>query len=210
MNCTLRFGSKLGFLSGVLMAAASLASCAGSATPSILRGAMEPEADPGKQYIWVGKGTAWRYQGSDWVRVPSHDYQFLVRQNRFEDRWESLKIQNRTNEKYDGSAGPADQQHFFRIQYGTPAQDGTRPILLSSTYGDGTGRSDAAYRLQELEFDARGISSFAPYNRFRLRQEYRYEEGLLLETIELFKRGRDGKETPFMRFEERARMVIVH
>jgi hypothetical protein len=144
-----------------------------------------------------------------WVRTPASDYEFLVRQNRFPDHWESLKVQNRTDPDYDGSAGPADQQHFFLIEYGRPNAEGNLPITLRSTYGDGTGLSDTEYRKAVIEFEAEGVSRFAPYNRFRITQHYLYEEGLLEETVELFKLKDDGTETPFVKVEERARIFTA-
>ena len=80
------------------------------------------------------------------------------------------------------------------------------PTELTSTYGDGTGWTDREFRHAVLEFEAEGVSRLAPYNRFRITQEYRYEEGRLLETVELFKTDRDGQEIPFARIEEEARM----
>jgi len=57
-----------------------------------------------------------------------------------------------------------------------------------------------------LEFEAEGVSRFAPYNRFRITQEYRYEAGELRETVELYKVDGDGREYPFARIDEEARM----
>ncbi|HLP31248.1 MAG TPA: hypothetical protein VK150_07790, partial [Geothrix sp.] len=74
---------------------------------------------------------------------------------------------------------------------------------LASTLGEGAGRSDREFREQSLELTAAGVGHFSPYTHFRIVQQYRYEEGMLVETVELFRR-RDGKEEPFMRMEERA------
>lgn len=60
-----------------------------------------------------------------------------------------------------------------------------------------------------MEFDARGISRFAPFNRYRIAQQYRYEEGELLEVVKLFKR-KGTTDTPFMRSEERAGLLAPH
>lgn len=184
-----------------------LAGCAGSPDPSILAGATAG-ASPAieQQLVWVGTGTSYIWSDGEWIRTPGSDYEFLVRQNRFADHWESLKVQNRSHPDYDGSAGPADQQHFFRIEYGAPSAEGDLPITLRSTYGDGHGVSDRQYREATLEFEAAGVSRFAPYNRFRITQHYRYDEGLLDETVELFKLQDDGTESPFAKIEERARI----
>ena len=48
---------------------------------------------------------------------------------------------------------------------------------------------------------------FIPYNKFRITQNYNYEEGVLTETVELIKE-KDGKETPFMKNEETALIYI--
>jgi hypothetical protein len=146
------------------------------------------------------------YEDGAWARTPEQDYQFMVRQNRYAGRWESLKVQNRTHPEYDGIAGPADQQHFFSIRYGDPDESGRLPTELVSTYGNGAGWTDGEYRRAVLEFEAAGVSRFAPYNRFRITQEYRYEEGMLLETVELYHVDKNGDETPFARIEEQARL----
>ncbi|NBC29837.1 MAG: hypothetical protein GVY29_07580 [Spirochaetes bacterium] len=175
-----------------------------STAPSIVSNT-EP-ASPVEQLVWVGTGTSWVYADGQWVRTPEQDYRFMVRQNRYADRWESLKVQNRTHPDYDGTAGPADQQHSFTIRFGEARTDGTIPIELTSTYGNGTGWTDDEYWHAVLEFEAADVSRFAPYNRFRITQEYRYDEGVLLETVELFEVDQEGRETPFARIEEEARM----
>ena len=194
----------MGLCSVVIAAVLFAAGCAGGPEPSVLAGAT-PGASRAvdEQVVWVGNGTAYLYQDGEWVRTPESDYEFLVRQNRFADHWESLKVQNRTHPDYDGSAGPADQQHFFLIEYGQES-GGRLPVTLHSTYGDGSGSADPQYREAVLEFSAAGVSRFAPYNRFRITQHYLYEEGRLEETVELFKLEDDGTESPFVRIEERA------
>jgi len=47
------------------------------------------------------------------------------------------------------------------------------------------------------------VSSFAPFNTYRITQHYKYEEGALLETVELFKLEK-GNLTPFAKIEEEA------
>jgi hypothetical protein len=44
---------------------------------------------------------------------------------------------------------------------------------------------------------------FQVNNTYRITQDYQYENGLLLETVELFKLE-DGKEIPFAKIEEKA------
>lgn len=192
-------------LVAVSIVALGLAGCMTGGDESVLSGS-EAEAIPDAQIVWVGTGTAWVYDDDSWVRSPSQDYEFLVRQNRFAQRWESLKIQNRTHPEYDGSAGDADQQHFFEIAYGAPDADGVLPVHVSSTYGDGTGESDATFEHAQLEIDAE-TSRFAPYNRIRITQHYDYAAGELNETVELVKVTNDG-ETPFFKIEEEARIFV--
>jgi hypothetical protein len=62
---------------------------------------------------------------------------------------------------------------------------------------------DPEFRAGGMEFDAKDISMFAPFNRYRITQQYRYEQGELIEIVELFKK-KGTMETPFMRFEEQA------
>jgi hypothetical protein len=187
------------------VAVAALAVLAGcSTTPSII--AESSTVPPVEQLVWVGTGTSWVFADGEWLRTPDQDYQFLVRQNRYADRWESLKVQNRTHPAYDGTAGPSDQQHFFAITFGDADSDGRIATALASTYGDGGGWTDHGYRHAMLEFEAEGVSRFAPYNRFRITQEYRYEAGELRETVELYKVDGDGREYPFARIDEEARM----
>jgi len=181
-----------------------VSSCAGN-PESILRGTQQANAAQ-EQLVWVGRGESWVMEEGEWLRTPEQDYEFLVRQNRFDGFWESLKVQNRTHPEYNGLAGPADQQHLFRLVYGERDQSGRLPVTLTSSYGNGSGWSSADYRQAVLEFQAQGISSFAPYNTFRITQNYDYEAGLLVETVELFKRNEDGTESPYARIEERARI----
>jgi len=164
------------------------------------------EGEPLERWVWVGEGTSSRYVDGAWHRTPHQDYGFLVHQERFEGRWRSHKVQNRTHPSYDGRAGAADQQHAFVIAFGAPEPDGRLPIRLRSSYGDGAGHSDPEFRHAVLEFRPAGVSRFAPYDRFRITQHYRYADGRLDETVELFKLGRDGREQPFARIEERARL----
>lgn len=172
----------------------------------LLGGTPVPEGEPLERWVWVGEGTSYRHADGGWQRTPTNDYDFLVRQDRHAGRWLSLKVQNRTHPGYDGRAGAADQQHAFAIDLETPGPDGRVALRLRSSYGDGGGHGDAEFRHAVLEFRAAGVSRFAPYDRFRITQHYRYEEGRLDETVELFRLGRDGAERPFAKIEERARL----
>lgn len=194
---------------GRLAAAAALAGCTALAAASDKPGNL-PLSDtpfpPARATVaWVGAGTAHVFSNGQWQRAPAHDYDFSVTQRRHAQHWESVKVQHRRHSAYDGSAGPRDQVHYFRVDYPASTGTGTGSISarLASSMGDGTGQIDGALRDGTLELAARGVSMFAPFNHYRITQQYRYEEGLLTEQVELFKRT-GGRDAPFMKFEERA------
>ena len=176
----------------------SVLSLSGGGTPRV--------AD--EEFFWAGTGAAYVFEQDEWLRTPSQDYVFHVYQRRFADRWESQKVQNRFHSDYDGSAGPADQQHVFVLDLGNADETGTVPVELTSSYGSGSGITDREFRRATLEFDAAGASRWAPYNRFRIEQVYDYEGGRLNEEVLLFKRLPDGTEEPFVRIVEEARLFV--
>jgi hypothetical protein len=188
----------------VALSALAITGCVSKGEASIMSDSKVDQI-PEEQFVWVGTGTSWRYDADEWVRTPDQDYEFLVRQNRFADRWESLKVQNRTSADYDGTAGAADQQHFFRIEYGEQNTEGTVPVTVSSTYGDGLGTSGPDYEWALLEINA-DVRRLAPYNTIRIEQNYNYREGVLTETVLLLEVSEDGEEQPFVRIDERARI----
>ncbi|MDZ7592310.1 MAG: hypothetical protein U5L05_16855 [Rubrivivax sp.] len=145
----------------------------------------------------------------EWRRAPSQDYEFSVTQRWYGERWESVKVQHRRHPEYDGSAGARDQIHCFKLEL--PAANSTPGLNfnLRSSFGDGSGKIDREFRAGTMEFEARDISMFAPFNRHRISQQYRYEQGELLEVVELFKK-KGAVEAPFMRFEERAGLFAPH
>lgn len=186
------------------VAVLTVTGCVSSGEASVLTGT-DLNRMPEEQLVWVGTGTSYRYEEDGWVRTPEQDYEFLVRQNRFADRWESLKVQNRTAAGYDGTAGEADQQHSFTIEYGELNADGELPLTVNSTYGNGWGSSDPDYERALLEINA-NVSRLAPYNTIRIEQDYDYEEGTLTETVLLLEVSDDGEERPFVRIHEQARI----
>ncbi|GAB4409478.1 MAG: hypothetical protein OHK0039_13190 [Bacteroidia bacterium] len=151
--------------------------------------------------IWYGVSEAYRYSDGGWQRDWSYDYVFDVVQRRYDTVWRSVKTLHRLHPDYDGRAGARSQTMYFEMAYVQQAQ--ALHATLSSSLGSGTGVSDTAFRAQTLEIDLADMPAMAPYNRLRITQQYRYEAGLLTETVELFKR-RDGVNTPFMKNEERA------
>jgi hypothetical protein len=141
-----------------------------------------------------------------WQRIPEFDYEFSVIQRRYGGRWESTKEMHRRHPSYDLSAGPRDQTYSFNIEWSTPANE---PVVgtVWSTLGDGTLRTDREFRKGILEIAA-NVSSFAPFNTYRITQDYRYEEGKLVELVELFKKKGDA-EQPWVKNEEEARLFSV-
>ena len=153
------------------------------ATPSgWLPARSEPLADGELTLVWVGHGECERFEDGAWVRHPENDYEFSVEQHRFADHWESVKSLRRLHPAYDGIAGPRLQTYFFRI--GLEPGEG---LSLTSTLGNGSGHADREFREAELQFEAAGVSSMAPFDRYRITQHYDYEGGALTELVELTK-----------------------
>lgn len=167
-------------------------------TPAGLSLAGEGSEQPLATLVWVGHGRAERLEGGKWKRVPQFDYEFSVEQRRFADRWESTKTMRRRHPEYDGSAGPRLQSYLFQLRLG-PGTDGASVAYdISSSLGQGTGRGDREFRGAVLEIDA-DTSVFAPFDRYRITQQYQYEEGKLVELVEL----NDGA-SPWVRNHEEA------
>lgn len=144
-----------------------------------------PAAPPELTLVWVGRGECERYAGGTWVRAPEFDYDFNVEQRRYGDHWESVKSMRRRHPAYDGSAGPRAQTYFFNLAFQAPDGSGQVAGELTSSLGRGQIRTDREFRESELDFLAEGVSSFAPFDRYRIRQRYDYEGGQLTETVEL-------------------------
>jgi hypothetical protein len=160
-------------------------------------------AEPEVTLVWVGRGESERYAEGQWVRTPESDYDFSVVQRRYKGRWDSVKQMHRRHPGYDGSAGPRDQVLHFALEVGA-MRGSDVPVSIRSTLGDGEGRTDPEFRRSQLEMRARDVSSFAPFNAYRITQQYQYGEGKLVETVELIERDGEGRESPFVRIRERA------
>jgi hypothetical protein len=151
--------------------------------------------------VWVGTGESYIFNEGEYVRNESNDYSFEVVQRRYGNTWKSVKNMHRIHPDYDGKAGEREQTMFFGIKF---SNQGSKIVSkLNSSLGNGTGISDNEFRKQTIQFTAEGVSSFAPFNTYRITQDYQYEKGLLLETVELFK-IKDGEEIPFAKIEEKA------
>ena len=151
--------------------------------------------------IWNGTSTAYRYVNEKWERAANYDYQFSVMQKRYDNLWKSVKTLHRIHPDYDGKAGQRDQTMYFELSYSS--RNDSVLCDLNSSLGKGFGFSDREFRNQTIEFKVDGLSNFVPYDHIRITQEYKYEQGVLEETVFLFKK-KDGKEIPFMKNEERA------
>lgn len=182
-------------------AAIFLTSCGTSGKIIVPMSKTLPSIEDNYSIIWVGSGESYVFNEGEYVRSETNDYSFEVVQRRYGNSWESIKNMHRIHPDYDGKAGAREQTMFFGIDFSK--QDGKIVSKIYSSLGTGTGISDNEFREQTIQFSAEGVSSFAPFNTYRITQHYKYEDGILLETVELFKLE-DGKETPFAKIEEKA------
>jgi len=164
------------------------------------------ELDDTYTIIWNGISKAYRYENGQWLRAESYDYQFDVVQKRYDNHWKSVKSLHRIHPDYDGKAGDRDQTMYFEVAYKNLI-DGKVQATINSSMGNGTGTTDTEFRKSVLTMYVPNASKFMPYNKFRITQNYNYEEGVLTETVELIKE-KDGKEIPFMKNEETALIFI--
>ena len=161
----------------------------------------------GLTIIWLGTSEASRFVNGEWLRDPSYDYRFSVTQRRFSHHWESVKDMHRVHPAYDGRGGDRDQTMFFRIGFEQPVGTDRLAVAVESSLGTGNGLADVEFRKQTIEINLKqGVLErfFSPYNTIALDQEYRYEEGVLIETVTLSKKDPSGRKTFFMRNQERA------
>ena len=176
-------------------------SVACSHAPEVVPLSASSPPEPTLVLVWVGRGETERFERGAWVKAPSFDYDFSVEQRRDPDHWHSVKSLRRRHPDYDGSAGPRAQTYFFDVQLG--AAGGDVPLGIASTLGDGSGRSDPEFRHAVLDLKA-NVSSFAPFDAYRITQSYLYEEGRLDEVVELNDHG-----APWVRIHESARLFAA-
>ncbi|WP_338769744.1 hypothetical protein WAF17_10455 [Bernardetia sp. ABR2-2B] len=179
----------------------SLTSCGTSSQVIIPTSEKLPTLEDNYSIIWQGSGESYIYLDGKYERNESNDYTFEVVQRRYKNSWKSIKNMHRIHPNYDGKAGEREQTMFFGIDFS--ANQNKIVSTINSSLGNGKGESDNEFREQTMQFSLDGISSFAPYNTMRITQHYKYEEGILLETVELFK-FKDGNEIPFVKIEEKA------
>ena len=174
-------------LLAVALASALAAGCRSprpAAIPAGMAAVSAPAPGELATLVWVGQGQAERFEGGTWRRAPEFDYEFSVEQHRYADRWESVKTMRRRHPGYDGSAGPRVQTYLFRLELTAGANPTEVDYQISSSLGKGRGRGDREFRKAVLELDA-DVSMFAPFDRYRITQDYQYEEGKLVELVEL-------------------------
>jgi hypothetical protein len=173
-----------------------------SAQKSVIPFNTKVEVEDTFTIIWNGISEAYRYDNGSWIRAENYDYQFNVTQKRYENQWKSIKSMHRTHPDYDGKAGSRDQTMYFEVDYKNLKENKVLSVI-SSSLGDGVGTADKEFRNSQLIMYVKNPGMFMPYNKFRITQKYDYESGILTETVELLKE-KDGKETPFMKNEEKA------
>ncbi len=77
-------------------------------------------------------------------------------------------------------------------------------MRITSTLGPGEGHADREFRSASLVFHP-DISSFAPFDTYRIAQTYAYERGALEETVSL-----DKGDKPWVRNLEKATLFAAH
>ncbi len=194
---------KSAFVSVTLLC---LVACGAPAPVLPLQAGSPPPAEV--TLVWVGEGKAEILQGGVWQRAPEFDYQFSVVQRRYRNHWDSVKELHRRHPNYDGSAGQRDQTYFFHVAYRPADDESAVSGSVTSTLGNGSLSTDRGFRDAVVELDA-DVSSFAPFNAYRITQHYRYDAGSLTETVELNKKH-DGTETPWVRSQEQATLFAPH
>ncbi len=187
----------------VLLALGVVTGCASKAV-GVLPPVERADADAATTLVWVGRGEVERLDGGKWQRSPAFDYEFTVEQRRYRDHWESVKHLKRRHPAYDGSAGPREETMYFRLDLGGADGEGSVPLRLTSSLGPGEGHSDNEFRSAALVFHP-DISSFAPFDTYRIDQRYRYEQGTLTEVVRL-----DKGEAPWVRSNETATLFAPH
>ena len=175
-----------------------LAGCASGPSPLPLTDSPPPV--PTSSTVFAGHARAFRWVNEAWVADPSHDYDFLVLEKRFGDRWEAVKEIYRRHPKYDGRAGPRVQTLWFAVTM-SPAGDGGYDLVATTSEGNGTGHEKAGGGGLSLEIAYARSNLFVPFDTIRIRQDQTSAPGNLTETVTLLKKAKGG-EKPFMKMEE--------
>jgi hypothetical protein len=188
----------LAVLCGVL-----LSGCASSRSALPLTENLQQKPD--EIVLYAGIGEAYRFMDKQWQRMPSYDYEFNIVQKRYTDRWETIKEIHRRHPEYDGRAGARDYTLYFAVKK-RDAGEGYA-LEVESSWGRGQGTADKSMKHVRFEFSPENISRFAGFNSYRITQQFRYDEGRILETVELFKQE-EAREVPFMMMKEEAGIFL--
>jgi hypothetical protein len=175
-----------------------LAGC--SSTSSPLPRTDAPAPVPASSSVFAGHARAFRFVKEAWVASPEYDYDFIVFERRYADRWETIKEIHRRHPKYDGRAGPRDQTVWFLVRT-SPASDGGTDLAVEGSLGRGSGHEKAGGGGVELELASARKGWFVPYDTIRIRQKRTAVEGRIEETVEVLSK-KAGREVPFMKMEE--------
>ncbi|MGL5889659.1 MAG: hypothetical protein ACRC3B_07235 [Bacteroidia bacterium] len=111
--------------------------------------------------IWNGTSEAYRYDNGNWNRDASYDYQFSVIQKRYAGQWKSVKSMHSIHPDYNGKAGERDQSMYFEISY-SQLQDSLRKVIIQSSIGNGSGKSDNEFREMEFVMNVPNASKYSP------------------------------------------------
>jgi hypothetical protein len=187
---------RLGLVSSVI--AFSVAACTPLHTPLPLTDGPPPPAL--SSVVFVGYARAFRFAEGSWVAVPGYDYEFLLLERRYADRWEVIKDIHRLNPHYDGRAGPRDETVYFSVRT-SPAADGGLDLAVKGTLGAGKGHEETGGGGLVIELASAQRGWFVPFDTIRIRQTRDAKSGRFKEVVDLFSR-RDGREIPFMRMQE--------
>lgn len=188
-----------------------ISACGSSSKIAIVPLSSHTEYEDTYTIIWNGKSEAYLYIDGQYVRNEPYDYVFNVTQKRYDNIWKSTKTLHRNHPEYDFRGGPRSQTMYFEIAYSS-SSDGLSTVLKTSL-GDGSGSSDLEFREQSLIIDLNqnnsyyNIGKFTPFNKMKITQHYMYEDGKLMETVELYKEE-NGVITPFAKMEEMATFYV--
>ncbi|WP_367916254.1 hypothetical protein [Leadbetterella sp. DM7] len=196
----------------VLSTIALMSACSSVKKTAIVPTTSKSDFEDTYTIIWNGKSEAYRYIDGEYKRDETYDYVFNVVQKRYDNVWKSTKTLHRNHPDYDFRGGQRSQTMYFQLNYAM--NDDNLSSTLNSSLGSGKGTSDIEFRNQTLiiQLDTDNpyynISKYTPFNRMKITQQYKYEEGLLLEIVELYKEDKNGKVTPFSKMEETAVFYI--